>query len=79
MLEFVSIPKGDRDLVPEVDMSWDVDSDLDIYEFTDRYKQFLKGLTFTDEVIERVQVLTTEELNQLNKMREGKTRVVNDS
>lgn len=71
MLEFTSIPKEDRDLVPDVDMCWDVDSDLDIYEITDRYKQFLKGLTFTDEVIERVQVLTTEELNQLNKIRDS--------
>jgi len=60
MLLYKFIPESDHDIVPEVTLNFKEADDLDIYEHLENFKYFLKALSFTEDTIDKIQIVDNE-------------------
>lgn len=61
MLSYSFVPERDRDIYPEVEMSWMECEDLTIDEHVEKFKNFLRALSFSDPLVERIVVAERNE------------------
>lgn len=71
MLSYEFTPERGREDCPMVQITWDGGEDFDIYEHVEKFKIFLRAMSFTDSVIDKITVVEDNDKFCCEKSNEG--------